>query len=158
MEDSKKIVLIGDGGVGKTTFIKQVINNAFEKRYLSTLGCEVSTYLNLSIWDINGQEKYGGLKDMYYNQASLGVFFFDLTSKITYKNLQEWINNFKNINPNVPIVIVGNKIDIEENIKVSQQDIDNLFNITNYVYCLSCKNYNSCLELINTIIDICNPV
>jgi len=117
-----KIVLLGDGGCGKTTFIKRFINGEFEKRYLATLGVEVTSIpfettkgpVTLSVWDTAGQEKFGGLRDGYYTGAHLAIIFFDVTSKITFKNLGQWILDFRNKCPTAPIIIVGNKVDIKE--------------------------------------------
>lgn len=68
-----KVVLVGDGGVGKTTFVKRHISGEFEKRYLATMGVEVHPlkfYTNygeiiMNVWDTAGQEKLGGLRDGY---------------------------------------------------------------------------------------------
>ena len=68
-----KLVLVGDGGVGKTTFVKRHLTGEFEKKYVATLGVEVhplefSTNLGqiiFNVWDTAGQEKFGGLRDGY---------------------------------------------------------------------------------------------
>jgi GTP-binding nuclear protein Ran len=68
-----KLVLVGDGGVGKTTFVKRHLTGEFEKKYIATLGVEVhpmTFYTNhgpirLNVWDTAGQEKLGGLRDGY---------------------------------------------------------------------------------------------
>lgn len=65
-----KVVLVGDGGVGKTTFIKRHISGEFEKKYIATQGVEVSSItfstnhgpIRLNLWDTAGQEKLGGLR------------------------------------------------------------------------------------------------
>lgn len=68
-----KVVLVGDGGVGKTTFVKRHISGEFEKRYLATMGVEVRPLrfqtnfgpILFNVWDTAGQEKLGGLRDGY---------------------------------------------------------------------------------------------
>jgi GTP-binding nuclear protein Ran len=68
-----KLVLVGDGGVGKTTFVKRHLTGEFEKKYIATLGVEVHPmvfYTNhgaikFNVWDTAGQEKLGGLRDGY---------------------------------------------------------------------------------------------
>merc|ERR1712235_94781 len=71
-----KLVLVGDGGVGKTTFVKRHLTGEFEKKYVATLGVEVHPLvfhtnrgaLRFNVWDTAGQEKFGGLRDGYYIQ------------------------------------------------------------------------------------------
>jgi GTP-binding nuclear protein Ran len=68
-----KLVLVGDGGVGKTTFVKRHLTGEFEKKYIATLGVEVHPMvfhtnhgpIRLNVWDTAGQEKLGGLRDGY---------------------------------------------------------------------------------------------
>ena len=73
-----KCVLVGDGGVGKTTFVKRHVTGEFEKKYVATLGVEVHPMLfhttrgpiQFNVWDTAGQEKFGGLRDGYYIQVT----------------------------------------------------------------------------------------
>lgn len=68
-----KLVLVGDGGVGKTTLVRRHLTGEFEKKYLPTLGVEVHPLffqtnfgpLKFNVWDTAGQEKFGGLRDGY---------------------------------------------------------------------------------------------
>ena len=72
-----KLVLVGDGGVGKTTFVKRHLTGEFEKKYVATLGVEVHPLpfntsrgeIYFNVWDTAGQEKFGGLRDGYYIQG-----------------------------------------------------------------------------------------
>ena len=76
-----KLVLVGDGGVGKTTFVKRHLTGEFEKKYVATLGVEVHPLvfhtnrgaLRFNVWDTAGQEKFGGLRDGYYIQGSHSI-------------------------------------------------------------------------------------
>ena len=68
-----KLVFVGDGGVGKTTFVKRHITGEFERRYIATVGVEVHPmvfytnhgYIRFNVWDTAGQEKLSGLRDGY---------------------------------------------------------------------------------------------
>jgi GTP-binding nuclear protein Ran len=147
-----KVVLIGDGGVGKTSYLKRLLNGEFEKRYLATLGVEVTPIkfntnngeIIYSVWDTAGQQKFGGLRNAYYEQADAAIIFCDLTSKITFKNVKHWFNDFKQKCPNGKVIVVGNKSDIKER-KVSIQKIErSLVNIPYFdISAKSCSNFEA---------------
>merc|ERR1711962_495866 len=117
-----KLVLVGDGGVGKTTFVKRHLTGEFEKKYIATLGVEVhplTFYTNygqiiFNCWDTAGQEKFGGLRDGYYIQGQCAVIMFDVTSRITYKNVPNWHRDLIRVCEHIPIVLCGNKVDIKD--------------------------------------------
>jgi GTP-binding nuclear protein Ran len=159
-----KVVLLGDGGVGKTTLLKRVLNGEFEKRYIATLGVEVhplrffspnkNKNVCLNIWDCAGQEKFGGLRDCYYIQSHALIAMFDLTSFVTFKNLIRWIENYRRM-CNTPIILVGTKCDLG-NRKVSEVEINFLKEKYNCTYFeISSKIDYQCdlpfLELANTL-------
>ena len=117
-----KLVIIGDGGVGKTTFVKRHITGEFQKPYIPTKGAEVSEMhlmtnrgrITLKIWDTAGQEKFGSLRECYYVDAQCAIIMFDLSSRQTYKNVPKWHKDLTKICENIPVVLVGNKADVKE--------------------------------------------
>ncbi|XP_023137950.1 GTP-binding nuclear protein Ran [Amphiprion ocellaris] len=117
-----KLVLVGDGGTGKTTFVKRHITGEFEKKYVATLGVEVHPLMfhtnrgaiKFNVWDTAGQEKFGGLRDGYYIQAQCAIIMFDVTSRVTYKNVPNWHRDLVRVCENIPIVLCGNKVDIKD--------------------------------------------
>ncbi|MES1909693.1 MAG: hypothetical protein MHM6MM_002394 [Cercozoa sp. M6MM] len=119
-----KVVLVGDGGVGKTTFIKRHRTGEFERKYLATIGCEVRqlpfwTSLGpvvFNTWDTAGQEKFGGLRDGYYINGNAAIIMFDVTSRQTYKNVPTWHRDLSRVCPDIPIVLCGNKVDIKNRV------------------------------------------
>ncbi|KAF4659804.1 serine/threonine protein kinase Ran1 [Perkinsus olseni] len=117
-----KLLLVGDGGVGKTTLVKRHLTGEFEKKYIPTLGVEVHPLkfmtncgeIIFNVWDTAGQEKFGGLRDGYYIQGQCAIIMFDVTSRITYKNVPNWHRDIVRVCENIPIVLVGNKVDVKD--------------------------------------------
>lgn len=135
-----KCVLIGNGGVGKTTFIERHVNGAFRKKYIPTLGVEVHPLafntpdgkIIFNMWDCAGQEKFMGLRKGYWKEANCAIVMFDLTSKNSFKSSVEWYNDFKELYPNVPVVVLGSKSDINDK-HVSNEDVSSAFPGLEYV-------------------------
>jgi len=145
-----KLVLVGDGGVGKTTFVKRHLTGEFEKKYVATIGVSVHPLdfhtnfgpLRFNVWDTAGQEKYGGLRDGYYIQGECAIIMFDVTSRITYKNVPNWHRDLTRVCENIPIVLCGNKVEVKERkVKTKQINFHRKKNIQYYE--ISAKtNYN----------------
>jgi GTP-binding nuclear protein Ran len=117
-----KLILVGDGGVGKTTFVRRHTTGEFEKKYVATMGVEVhplSFHTNrgaivFNVWDTAGQEKWGGLRDGYYVQGKCAIIMFDVTSRISYKNVPNWHRDLVRVCEHIPIVLTGNKVEIQD--------------------------------------------
>lgn len=117
-----KVVLVGDGGVGKTTLVKRHKSGEFQNKYVPTLGVDVNRLrfetncgtVVFNVWDTAGQEKFGGLKDGYYLGGDCAIVMFDVTSRITYQNVPKWFADIRRVCGEVPIVLVGNKVDIKD--------------------------------------------
>lgn len=145
-----KCLLVGDGGTGKTTYVKRHIKGEFIRKYVATMGVEVHPLIfgtnygriQFNIWDTAGQEKFGGLRDGYYINAQAAIIMFDLTSRITYKNAPNWHRDVCRVCSGIPIVLCGNKADVKDR-KVKAKSII-LHRKTNMQYYdISAKNnYN----------------
>merc|ERR1711916_417966 len=118
-----KCRLVGDGGVGKTTFVKRHKSGEFEKKYVATLGVEVNPlvfYTNkgplcFNVWDTAGQEKFAGLRDGYYIQGECAIIMFDVTSRPTYQSVPTWYRDIVRVcDTAIPVVLVGNKVDVRD--------------------------------------------
>ena len=98
--------------------------------------------LRFNVWDTAGQEKYGGLRDGYYIQGECAIIMFDVTSRITYKNVPNWHRDLTRVCENIPIVLCGNKVEVKERkVKTKQINFHRKKNIQYYE--ISAKtNYN----------------
>lgn len=91
-------------------------------KYLPTLGVTVQSFvfftnrgpIKINVYGAAGQEKYGGLRDPCYLNAQGAIIMFDVTSRITYKNVPSWYQDITRVCGNIPIVLVGNKVDIKD--------------------------------------------
>jgi len=125
---SKKICLIGDFGVGKTSLIRQFVDKQFSDEYLSTVGVKISRKLiktlgkepdsiyelQLLIWDIEGSNKFKAIAQSYFQGAKGAVIVADVTRQETLNSILEHIQRFLAINPKSYIVIALNKSDLIE--------------------------------------------
>lgn len=130
-----KICMIGDARVGKTTLVKKVITNEFEEKYRSTLGVEVHP-LNFTlhgesgthevcfkIWDCAGKKIFRGLEEAYFIESDGCIVMYDTTNETTFhgdgnvssfaefKGVRNWIQDFKQIELDAKVVVVGTKTD-----------------------------------------------
>lgn len=70
--------------------------------------------VKFNVWDTAGQEKLGGLRDGYYIGGNCGIIMFDTCSRITYANVPKWYKDLTRVCETIPIVLVGNKVDIKD--------------------------------------------
>jgi GTP-binding nuclear protein Ran len=114
-----KVALVGDGGVGKSCYLKQLMSGQFERKYVPTVGVEIHSVkvstnygdITLNMWDMAGQEKFGGLRDGYLNSSDAALVFYDVTCALTYRHVNYWKDCVHKVCCGVPIVTCGNKID-----------------------------------------------
>ena len=130
-----KLILIGDSNVGKSTLLLNYTENQFSEEISATIGLEnkVKTInirglqTKLQIWDTAGQEKYHSLTKGFFRNTDGILLVFDLTNKDSFNNIKTWINEVENNSDNkTKKLLVGNKIDMKDNIVVSKNDIDDL--------------------------------
>lgn len=155
MKTKFKIVLIGDGGSGKTTYIHRILEGVFIKDYVATCGAKVyhinfhtnyNFVLEFEVWDTAGQELKSMLSDAYYIGSDGAIVFFDVTSKITFSNVPSWIRRIEAVcsgENKIPIVLCGNKVDCS-NRKIKENSIARSLkgHITTYTEISAKTNYN----------------
>jgi small GTP-binding protein len=122
MELSKKIVLLGHFGVGKTSLVRRYVDSAFSEDYLVTLGVQVKkkqiqlddNQINMIIWDLEGNAKVEEMRSSYMLGTDGFLYVFDLTRPITFNNMKENLDFIRKQHPKAPIRVVGNKADLFE--------------------------------------------
>lgn len=119
-----KIILVGNSGVGKTSLLGRFLGNEFDKNYQCTISAEtkakklnidMSTSVNLKIWDTCGQEKYRSLIKNYYQNSSLAIIVYSVTDQTSFDDVNEWYKQIKlNTSPDCKIFLIANKVDLPE--------------------------------------------
>lgn len=127
---SKKIVLIGHFGVGKTSLIRRFVENTFSEDYKVTIGVHISkkniaisdgkTSVSLIIWDLEGQDDIKKTRISYLLGTHGFIYVFDLTRPETFKNLKSELSFLKENYPTIPVKVVGNKMDLVNKIYLTQ--------------------------------------
>ena len=122
-----KIVLLGEANVGKTSLVYRFIENKFRENYKSTLGVnllkkemKIEKYGDVAaqIWDLGGQESFKSLRKLYLEGANGALIVYDCTKKKTFQRLDDWMQDFKQARGNEPILLIGNKSDLKDQIKI----------------------------------------
>ncbi len=126
-----KAIIVGDFAVGKTSLCKRYATGMFTEDYKPTLGVDIFTrrlevsgfgVIILSIWDTAGQEKFRRMYPRYYKGAKYGLVVYDITSKETFESIPLWVDEIRKHAGDIPILLVGNKADLEAYRAVSKED------------------------------------
>ena len=127
-----KILLLGDTQVGKSSFLMRYIDNTFQESYLSTVGLDFKvknvqlddgkTY-RVQIWDTAGQDRFHAITRNYFKNAHGIILIYDVTLIESFQNVKNWIKQIKEeVTDKVSIILVGNKIDMENQRVVSKEE------------------------------------
>ena len=136
-----KICFVGDGGVGKTSLIGRYVHDVFDDKYLATIGTkmtrkeiildypekDVRFRIDAIIWDIMGQKVFRRLLHEAYFQGAKGILgVCSLTDSESLKSLNDWVESIKAVVGDVPIVILANKSDLEHEIRLENDEIEDV--------------------------------
>ena len=154
----KKLVFIGDPGVGKTCIISRFLKGTFDADQITTVGAsyasktikisETNESLTLDIWDTAGQEKYRSLTRIFFQGAKLAILVYDITRKESFENLKNvWLKELKDhADKNVVLGVAGNKSDLYEKEEVPEQEAREYAKSIGAIFCLTSAQSNSGIE------------
>lgn len=123
-----KIVMAGDGNVGKTSLVRRFCEGKFSESRVTTIGVDFQTKVvqlpeitvKLSIWDMAGQERFKVVRSGFYRGSLAAALAFDLTDPVSVDNLPHWHEEIETAVPNQRYVVVGNKADLAPTVEVAR--------------------------------------
>jgi len=127
-----KFIIVGDSSVGKTSIVRRFVENKFSLDYRATLGLNVLSHsitfygneVSLSLWDVGAQEYFKRFRKTYYMGAQAAFIVFDVCKRDSFANVKVWYKELEDFldKINLPIVIVGNKIDLVDQRSVAYKE------------------------------------
>jgi len=142
-EYAYKLILGGDGAVGKTSMVHRYVEDIFETDYKATIGtsimkkeCEfdgLNSKVRFVIWDLAGQSQFKRVRHSYGTNAEAGILVFDVTRRDTFENIKLWHKEILEVSPGINFILVGNKIDLE-NRKVTKAEGEQMAKQLNTAY------------------------
>jgi Ras-related protein Rab-1A len=125
-----KILLLGDSSVGKTCFLLRFTEDTFTDNHISTIGVDYKLKIinsddkivKLQVWDTAGQDRFRSITKNYFRGSHGIVLLYDITSIHSYNNIKSWLQQIReSLGDGVSILLVGNKLDLEHNRRVSRE-------------------------------------
>ena len=158
------LMLLGDGQVGKTSLSLNLTKNTFDDSLLTTVGKESYIYqanlhghnVKMKIWDTAGQERFKSMSVGVIKMVDGLILVYSIANKETFKNLDTWMNSVKNIADlsSKPVIILGNKCDLNENREVTYEEGENYAkNLGYHFYETSAKTGENVKEAFEDIFE-----
>jgi small GTP-binding protein len=135
----KKVCLLGDGGVGKTSLVRRFVFSEFQDKYLETIGAKVTkkviqvkrrdnepVKLTMMLHDIAGQVKFESVHRLYYQGAAGALIVCDLTRNETLLNVRRWVESLRAAAGEVPVILLANKADLADRREFGEDAIDRI--------------------------------
>ncbi|XP_015519520.1 ras-related protein Rab-21 [Neodiprion pinetum] len=128
-----KVVLLGEGCVGKTSVALRYVEDKFNDKHITTLQASFlnkklninGKRVNLAIWDTAGQEKFHALGPIYYRMSNGAILVYDITDEDSFQKVKNWVKELKKmLGSEICLVIAGNKLDLERDRNVTQEEAE----------------------------------
>ena len=142
-----KIVMLGDGAVGKTAMTTRFTQNFFDSDYKRTIGSDfavkrltlkndsIDTQVTLQVWDLAGQPRFESVRQGFYRGARGGLLLYDVTRRRTFLNVENWKEEaFKNLVNEIPLVLVANKVDLQDSRVVTTEEGEEYAKKHDFIY------------------------
>ena len=140
-----KIVVIGNGSVGKTSLIQKFTQGTFQKDYLKTIGAQLSEYetergedkIKILLWDIAGQDDFHFLRPSFYRASNAAIIVYSLEDnelgKRSFEHIKNWHQDTKKFCGNIPTLLCANKVDLINEVSLNQSIIQEVINEDNFL-------------------------
>jgi len=117
-----KIIVVGDGAVGKTAITIRFAEGRFDEQYKMTIGVDFAMRIvkvrgyriKLQIWDTGGQEQFAVIRPLYYKGARAAIVVFDITNRESFEHIIKWVQEVSIHCGKIPYILVGNKSDLPD--------------------------------------------
>lgn len=145
-----KVLVIGEAGTGKTSFVKRYVHDYFSRAYRTTLGVDFalkmllfneSTVVRLQLWDVAGQERFGAMTRIYYKDAHGAFLMFDLGDPKTFNSVMRWKADLDAKvrlpnGDNIPCLLVANKCDLAKQTDKDEEMLRSFAKQNGFIDCL----------------------
>ena len=144
-----KVILLGDAGVGKTSLLARYVDGIFSDEYKQTIGANflikeidlshIISKLNLNpqikedieakgfnlyFWDVGGQQDKLFVTEYYFLQAVGAMVVFNVDKRESFDDIEFWVSKMKELSGDIPFILIGNKIDLEDKREVNSEEIE----------------------------------
>jgi small GTP-binding protein len=125
-----KVVVVGEGGVGKTSLILRYTQDRFLGEYITTIGTNFAVktlnidgqQMKLQLWDLGGQAQFMRIRSFYYPGARAAVVVYSIADRNSFEVVPKWTKEVRNICGDIPLTLLGNKIDLDSDRLVRKEE------------------------------------